>query len=133
MSASPFLDTNILIYAFTDDRRTARAQALLEKPYVTSVQAFNEFAHVMRRKSKRDWDEIRTAILSIYRMSERVVVLDLALSDKAFDLVGRYNLSFFDALMIAAALEAGSTLFLSEDLHHGLVIDGKLTVINPFR
>lgn len=80
MSASPFLDTNILIYAFTDDRRTSRAQALLEKPYVTSVQAFNEFAHVMRRKSKRDWNEIRTAILSIYRMSERVVVLDLALT-----------------------------------------------------
>lgn len=133
MSASPFLDTNIFIYAFTEDRRTTKAQALLEKPYVTSVQAFNEFAHVMRRKSKRDWNEIRAAILSIYRMSERVVVLDLALSDKAFDLVGRHNLSFFDALMIAAALEAGSTLFLSEDLHHGLVIDGQLTVINPFR
>ena len=133
MSAPPFLDTNILIYAFTDDRRTTKAQALLEKPYVTSVQAFNEFAHVMRRKSKRDWNEIRAAILSIHRMSERVVVLDLALSDKAFDLVERYNLSFFDALMIAAALEAGSTLFLSEDLHHGLIIDGQLTVINPFR
>jgi predicted nucleic acid-binding protein len=133
VSAPPFLDTNILIYAFTDDSRTAKAQALLEKPYVTSVQAFNEFAHVMRRKSKRDWIEIRTAILSIYRMSERVVVLDLALSDKAFDLVGRYNLSFFDALMIAAALEAESRIFLSEDLHDGLVIDGRLTVINPFR
>ena len=133
MSASPFLDTNIFVYAFTDDRRTARAQALLEKPYVTSVQAFNEFSHVMRRKSRREWNEIRTAISAIYRMSERVVVVDLALNDRAFDLVGRYNLGFFDALMIAAALEAKTTLFLSEDLHDGLLIDGTLTVINPFR
>ncbi len=133
MSNAPFLDTNIFIYAFTDDQRTAKAQALLSKPYSTSVQAFNEFAHVMRRKSRRDWSEIRTALTTIRRMSERVVVLDLALNNRAFELIAKYNLAFFDALMVAAALEAESRLFVSEDLHHGLVIDGGLTVINPFR
>lgn len=133
MSHLPFLDTNILVYAFTDDARTARAQEFLDSPYATSVQAFNEFAHVMRRKSRRDWDEIRTALSVIHRMAARVIVLDLALNAAAFDLAGRYNFSFFDALMVAAALEAQSTIFLSEDLHHGLLIEDKLTVINPFR
>ncbi|SFB07330.1 Predicted nucleic acid-binding protein, contains PIN domain [Rhizobium sp. NFR07] len=132
MSNSPFLDTNIFVYAFTDDIRTARAQALLAEPYVTSVQAFNEFAHVMRRKSRRDWSEIRTALSAIRRMSESVIVVDLALNDRAFDLIEKYNLAFFDALMVAAALEARCTVFLSEDLQNGMVIDGKLTITNPF-
>jgi predicted nucleic acid-binding protein len=133
VSIAPFLDTNIFVYAFTDDIRTARAQALLAKPYVTSVQAFNEFAHVMRRKTRRDWKEIRTALLAIQRMSESVISIDLALNASAFDLIDRYNFAFFDALMIAAALEGCCTVFLSEDLQSGLVIDGKLTVVNPFR
>jgi len=133
VSNTPFLDTNIFIYAFTDDERTAKAQELLSKPYSTSVQAFNEFAHVMRRKSRRDCSEIQTALTTIRRMSERIIVLDLALNNRAFDLIGKYNLGFFEALMIAAALEAESRIFVSEDLHDGLVIDGRLTVINPFR
>jgi predicted nucleic acid-binding protein len=133
VSNSPFLDTNVFVYAFTDDARTERAQVLLAEPYVTSVQAFNEFAHVMRRKSRRDWLEIRTALSAIQRMSENVITVDLALNAKAFDLLGRYNLGFFDTLMVAAALEARCTTFLSEDLQDGLVIDHKLTVINPFR
>jgi predicted nucleic acid-binding protein len=132
VSNSPFLDTNIFVYAFTDDVRTSRALALLAEPYVTSVQAFNEFAHVMRRKSRRDWLEIQTALAAIQRMSENVITVDLALNTKAFDLLGGYNLGFFDALMITAALEAQCTKFLSEDLQYGLVIDGKLTIANPF-
>jgi predicted nucleic acid-binding protein len=132
VSNSPFLDTNIFVYAFTDDVRTSRALALLAEPYVTSVQAFNEFAHVMRRKSRRDWLEIQTALAAIQRMSENVITVDLALNTKAFDLLGGYNLGFFDALMITAALEAQCTKFLSEDLQDGLVIDGKLTIANPF-
>jgi predicted nucleic acid-binding protein len=95
VSNSPFLDTNIFVYAFTDDIRTIRAQAILAQPYITSVQAFNEFAHVMRRKSRRDWNEIQTALSAIERMSENVVTLDLALNAKAFYLLSRYNLGFF--------------------------------------
>lgn len=60
MNSLPFLDTNILVYAFATDKRTLRAQELIARPYVTSVQAFNEFAHVMRRKSHRDWGEFAT-------------------------------------------------------------------------
>jgi predicted nucleic acid-binding protein len=133
VSAAPFLDTNILVYAFTEDERTAKAQYILSRPFITGVQAFNEFAHVMRRKVRRDWHEIERSRAALLRVAEEVVMLDLALNGRAFDLVRRYNFTFYDALMVAAALQADCDTFLSEDLHHGLVVDGKLTIVNPFR
>ena len=132
MSVPPFLDTNIFVYAFGDDERTERAQDIRSTPYVTSVQALNEFAHVMRRKLRLKWSEIRKGTVAIQKASARIIALDIALNHAALDLLARYNFSFYDALMIAAALEVRSTLFLSEDLHHGLTIDSTLTIQNPF-
>ena len=51
---------------------------------------------------------------------------------QALDLVERFNFSFYDALMIAAALLAGSKQVLSEDMQDGLVIEGRMTILNPF-
>ncbi len=133
MNVPPFLDTNIFVYAFGDDEHTERAQEIISTPYVTSVQALNEFAHVSRRKLRLEWSEIRKGIAAIQKASARITPLDTALNHAAFDLVARYNFSFYDALMIAAALEVRSTLFLSEDLHHGLTINNTLTIQNPFR
>ena len=132
MNAPQFLDTNIFVYAFGDDERTETAQEIMSAPYVTSVQALNEFAHVMRRKLRRELSEIRKGTVAIQKASARIIPLDIALNHAAFDLVARYNLSFYDALMIAAALEAQSTVFLSEDLQHGLTINNTLTIQNPF-
>ncbi len=63
MSAKPFLDTNIIVYAFsTNDPRSRKAEALLEGGGVISVQVLNEFVHVLRRKQGRDWPEIVEAL-----------------------------------------------------------------------
>jgi predicted nucleic acid-binding protein len=61
---APLLDTNILVYAFTDDPRSARAQALLSEPFILSVQALNEFANVARRKLCMDWAEIQVPLVT---------------------------------------------------------------------
>ena len=45
----------------------------------------------------------------------------------------RYQLSFYDSLMLAAAVQGGATTFYSEDMQHGLVVEDKLTIIDPFR
>ena len=50
----------------------------------------------------------------------------------ALAIVERYRTSWWDALIVAAAIEAGCATLYSEDLHTGLTIDGCLTVINPF-
>ncbi|CAN7186688.1 PIN domain-containing protein [Pararhizobium sp. LjRoot238] len=128
----PLLDTNILIYAFTGDPRAARAQQLLSEPFILSVQALNEFANVARRKLGMNWAEIQSAIGDISTLATEIVPLDRECNLLALDLAARFNFSIFDALMIAAALQAGSTQCFSEDMQHGLLIDRRLTVLNPF-
>ena len=63
MSALPgeLLDTNVLVYAFTSDRRAGAAQALLERGCLVSVQGLNEFANVARRRLGMSWRELRDA------------------------------------------------------------------------
>jgi predicted nucleic acid-binding protein len=129
---APLLDTNVLVYAFTDDLRSARAQTLLSEPFILSVQALNEFANVARRKLRMNWAEIQSAIGDISALATAIVPLDRECNLLALDLAARFNFSVFDALMIAAALQAGSAQCFSEDMQHGLIIDGRLTILNPF-
>jgi predicted nucleic acid-binding protein len=128
----PLLDTNVLVYAFTDDPRAARARQLLSEPFILSVQALNEFANVARRKLGMNWAEIESAIGDISTLATAIVPLDRECNLLALDLAARFNFSIFDALMIAAAVRAGSTQCFSEDMQHELLVDGRLTVLNPF-
>lgn len=132
MSHVPFLDTNIFIYAFLDDERSFKAQEIVSKPYATSVQALNEFASVVRRKWPQKWIEIRRSLDGLRRMAVTVVELDLQLNSQAVDLVDKYNFAFYDSLMLAAALRANSIVFLSEDMHDGLTVEGRMKIVNPF-
>lgn len=133
MKAPPLLDTNILVYALIDDPRTPRAIELVREPYCLSVQGLNELAHLGLRKLAWPAKKVQTGITEYSLLARTVVVLDAATNAEAIDLAARYRLAFHDALMLAAALMAGSTIAYTEDMHHGLVIDGRLTVVNPFR
>ncbi len=129
---APLLDTNILVYAFTNDARAAKAQEILSRPFVLSVQALNEFANVARRKIGMTWAEVQSATDDISRLALSIQPIDRECNSRALDLVMRFNLSIYDALMIAAALQANCEEIFSEDMQHGLVIDGMLTISNPF-
>ncbi|WP_426228904.1 PIN domain-containing protein [Pararhizobium sp. DWP3-4] len=129
---APLLDTNILVYAFTDDPRSAVAQVLLSEPFILSVQALNEFANVARRKLGMNWVEIRLAIGDLSALAAAIVPIDKECNLLALDLAARYNFSVFDALMIATALQAGSEQCFSEDMQHGLIVDDRLAIFNPF-
>ena len=129
---APLIDTNILVYAVTDDPRSAVAQVLLSEPFILSVQALNEFANVARRKLGMNWVEIRLAIGDLSALAAAIVPVDKECNSLALDLAARYNFSVFDALMIATALQAGSEQCFSEDMQHGLIVDGRLAIFNPF-
>lgn len=133
MSAPPLLDTNILVYALIDDPRTPRAIELVREPYCLSVQGLNELAHVGLRKLAWPAEKVRMAVAEYGLLARMVVVLDATLNAEAINLVARHRIAFYDALMLAAALSAGSTIVYTEDMHHGLVVDGRVTVVNPFR
>lgn len=128
-----FLDSNVLVYAFTTDQRAARALELLHARPTISVQGLNEFANVARRNLGMDWQEVRDAISALRVFCRTILPLDLAAHDEALRIAERYGCSIFDALVIASALQADSETLWSEDMHHGMVVDGRLRIANPFR
>ncbi|MDK4704085.1 PIN domain-containing protein [Rhizobium sp. CNPSo 4062] len=127
-----FLDTNVLLYALSEDERAEKAQALLAQPFVISAQALNEFTNVGRKKLNMSWADIREAVDAVVALSATIVPVSEKITLAGLDLAQRYQLSFYDATMIAAAIEGGCERFYSEDLHAGLIVEKQLTIVNPF-
>ena len=130
--ATEFLDSNVLVYAFTSDPRAATAQTMLERGCAISVQGLNEFANVARRELGMTWHEVRDALAAIRVVCKPVVSIDVALHDDALGLAERHGFSIYDALMIVAALRANCSTLFSEDMQDGMVIDGRLRIRDPF-
>lgn len=92
----------------------------------------NEFVQVARKKLRHDWPQIELA-LGLFRASlDDIVPLTLDTHTGAVSLAREHGLSFYDALIVAAALESGCDTLFSEDMQHGRSIGG-LTIVNPFR
>jgi hypothetical protein len=89
--------------------RTIYAEALLERGCTISVQGINKFANVARRKLGKSWQEIRTDVAAIRVLCPVIVPIDLDSHDAALRLAERHAFTMFDALMVAAALQAGSS------------------------
>lgn len=127
-----FLDSNVLIYAYTNDDRRERATDLIAEGGVISLQSLAEFIHVARRRLKIDGREL---IEAVQRLTDNLYIggsVTLGVLHHGLAISQRYKLSIHDSTLIAVALDADCDEFLSEDMHHGLVIDGRLTVRNPF-
>ncbi|HEX4077302.1 MAG TPA: PIN domain-containing protein [Rhizomicrobium sp.] len=132
MNAKPFLDTNILLYAFTTGvPRSARAEALLEEGGTVSVQVLNEFVNVSRRKLRRPWQDIEDALGVLKTLLDAPLPLTLDLHETAIGLARDHRISFYDGLIVAAASRAGCRVLYSEDLRDGRELIG-VTVRNPF-
>lgn len=72
------------------------------------------------------------APLVSYRSSLTILPLTLAIHQHGLAIAQRHRLSIYDAVIVASALEAGCDALCSEDRHDGLIVDGRLTVVNPF-
>jgi predicted nucleic acid-binding protein len=133
VSAREFLDSNVLVYAFTSDPRAAAAQDLLERGCTIGVQGLNEFANVARRKLGMNWKEVRDALAAIRTLCRAVLPLDVETHADALGIAERRGYGIFDALIVASALRAGCTVLWSEDMQHGAVVEKRLRIANPFR
>ena len=130
--SAPFVDTNVLLYLLSDDKAKAdRAEGLLAARIVISVQVLNEFANVARRKMALEWPTVAQALIDLRRFAD-VQPLTLTTHEAGVALARRYQLSVYDAMIPAAALDAGCTTLLSEDFSAGQRFGGRLTVRNPF-
>src|SRR5690606_6568483 len=127
-----FLDSHVILYvAGHDPAKAERAEDLLAEGGVISVQVLNEIANVTRRKMGLDWPETH-ALLEAVRGLLDVVPLTIDIHDAGLAIAERYRLSIYDAMIVAAARAAGCTTLWSEDMQHGLSIDGTLRILNPF-
>lgn len=128
----PFLDTNVLVYAaLSDDPRRPTAERLLTAGGTISVQVLNEFVNVARGKLGWSWPDIETMLALVRSSSRRVLDLSVATHEAAIALARDHRLSFYDALIVAAAIQAGCDALYTEDMQHGRKFGG-LTIINPF-
>ncbi|MBF0296070.1 MAG: PIN domain-containing protein [Magnetococcales bacterium] len=136
MTVPVFVDTNIWVYALTgsDDRRHEQARRRLaglgSRPVVNG-QVLREVGRVLYAKSKVDEEGIRVAMNCLYDICQ-VVPDNRAVLLRASCLRQDYRFSYWDSLVVAAALESGCAALMSEDLQHGQVIEGILTIFNPF-
>ncbi len=127
------IDTNIAFYALAiKGSKAARAADVMEISDFLSVQVLNEYAFSVRRKLARDWVDIERDLDLLRNSVPTVHSIDFQANHHAVKLADRYQLSFYDAVMIAVALANGATTLYSEDMQHGMIIDGTLTISNPF-
>jgi len=138
MSDSIFVDTNILLYSrdASEPEKQMIASARLAELWETrdgrlSVQVLNEYFVNVTRKLKpglspeEAWDDIEA--LSAWNP----LPIDMTILTRSFAVQRRYQLSWWDSMIVAAAEAAGCTRILSEDLSHGVSYFG-ITVENPF-
>lgn len=138
-----FVDTNIWVYLFVtggsnvDSAKSEAVRSMLESSVATgvelvaSVQVLNEFASVLSRKFRFSATDIRERIEHIVSVTH-VVPLDTHHTMAALDLVEKHGVSWFDALILATALDCNCATVYSEDLQNGWLIDQRMRVVNPF-
>ncbi|HEX6860656.1 MAG TPA: PIN domain-containing protein [Caulobacteraceae bacterium] len=128
-----FIDTNVALYLVGGEpSKATMAERLIGRGGVVSVQVLTEFTDVMRRKYKASWPIVRD-LLAALRANVQITPVTLETHELGLIIAERYGFRVYDAQLVAAALQAGCTTFWSEDLHDGQVIDGRLTIRNPFR
>jgi len=136
MTDRVFLDTNVLVYLYDADtpERQRKARGVLERDsvyFVISTQVLQEFYVTVTRKFAKSMAE-EDVLIAMRRLRELPTVkVDVPMIFEAIELGRRFQLSFWDALIARAALTAGCTRLLTEDLQHQMRI-GDLTVENPF-
>jgi predicted nucleic acid-binding protein len=128
-----FFDTNVLLYLVTSSEtaKADRTEELLRQGGFISVQVLNEIANVARRKMDLSWSATHS-FLSLIRGLLPVQPITVQVHEAGISLAERYRLSVYDAMIAASALDAECDTLWSEDMQDGMVLDGKLRIIDPF-
>jgi predicted nucleic acid-binding protein len=136
MTAPVFVDTNILIYAvdFADPRKQRAARSWLDELWNSrrgrlSFQVLQEFYAKVSQKGLSTLDEARAEVRDL--LAWRPVSANAGLLSRAWKIQDRYQLSFWDTLVVAAAKSVGCRYLLTEDLQPGQNLGGVI-VVNPF-
>jgi predicted nucleic acid-binding protein len=129
-----FVDTNILVYLYsnTDETKRQRAYHKLEQyDCQISTQVLYDFSHVFIKKWKFPVDRIQGFINQICSYCDTMYITEQTI-EKALGLNKKYGYSYYDCLMLAAAIQRGCQYLLTEDMSDEQVIEDILTINNIF-
>jgi len=133
MPGRAFLDTNILVYAFSlNDSRKRVAENLIVRGGTVGIQTLNEFVNVERNKLGESWRTVLYWLRIIEKLCPPPIPITPATHNLGLRIAQASGYHIYDSLMLAAALDASCTIFYSEDMHDGQAIEN-LTIRNPFR
>lgn len=137
MSDRIFVDSNVWLYAFIlgDQDKHGVAKLLLdehEERIVVSSQIVHEVSVNLLKKAQMSESALRRFLTDVHR-KYRVEPCRLKVDLKASELRETHCLSYWDSLVVAAALESDCSKLFTEDLQDGQVFEERLTVVNPFK
>lgn len=127
------LDTNVLIYLHDDSNPLKRAiskNLLSDNPRIPS-QVVSEYLNVSRRLLGLSKEELLIQSSGLFSGCNIIPTLPNTLLFAA-GLVKKHQFQLFDAIIVASAIDGNCTILYSEDMHHRLVVNKSLTIINPF-
>ena len=129
-----FIDTNVYIYyqCSNDIAKHKISEDVINYfDCVVSTQVLNEICNLLTRKYPTPLSEIHKYIMDIVASSDLVIITQTLIL-RALEFHAKLSISFFDALMIVAALDANCMYLISEDMQDGLLIDNKLQIVNIY-
>jgi predicted nucleic acid-binding protein len=133
-NARVFIDTNVLVYLYSGDESAKKAAAMAALGNGTAcvtTQVLGELAHVLTKKFLLPTTKVQAVLHEVCGACEvHPVTPELVFAALRFREQTHY--SFYDSLIIAGARMTGSAILYSEDMQHGQVIDGALTIQSPF-
>lgn len=134
MKGKFFVDTNVLLYCYSVTEPEKKQKAIKvsksENAFI-STQVLSELCNILYKKFKLSWEDIESANLELIEN----FLVHINLPDTVIQACGlsdKYHFSFYDSLIIAAAIESGCSILYSEDLNHNQKIENKLLILNPF-
>ena len=129
-----FVDTNILIYAYSEtepEKKDVSLSILERKSISISTQVLNEFIWTMNRKYAVSLVQLKILADRFWQRFEVALVKELSIK-KALSVAEYYKYSYWDGLILASALENNCSILYTEDMQDGQVIEREIRIINPF-
>jgi predicted nucleic acid-binding protein len=134
MKDRAFIDTNIIIYLYSEDepeKMNLSKQVFNKYDCITSTQVLSELSNVMLKKFSLSASIISKIVDEIINQC-RISVVTSETVKKALDIVEKYKFSYYDSLIISAAIENSCKYLLTEDMQNTQIIDNSLEIKNIY-
>ncbi len=134
MRDNVFLDTNILVYSYSNsetEKQTIARRLITDSNSFISTQVIQELTNTITRKFKFTYHDAVNTINECCQNNNLHINTEKTIME-ACKVALNYGFSFYDSLIIAAAIESNCSVLYSEDMSNGQIIDNKLKIVNPF-